>query len=152
MIVQQIHQLGFKGLVISPSHYDPNMIVGKAGVEASEGFVSIGPDFTSPKARPGLRYFYDKFTEKYKQFDPVAAASYGWLEILKMAVEKAGTLDTTSVMKTMENLEGEFVKGHFSFGGVKTYGVKRQIIEPVDFSIIKNGKHVYLGAIMPSVP
>jgi len=152
MIIQQKHQLGYKGLVISPSHYDPNMIVAKAGAEAAEGFISMGPDFTGPNARPGLRYLYEKYTEKYKEFDPVSQASYGWLEILKIAIEKAGTLDTAGVIKTMENLEGEFVKGRFSFGGVKTYGIKRQIIEPVDFSAIKNGKHVYLGAIIPSVP
>ncbi len=152
MILQQLHQLGNKALVISPSHFHPDHLVAKAGIEAVEGFVYMAPDF-GPNGRPALRYLRDKYVDKYgKPFDPITAAIFGYLDVLKQAIEKAGTLDTTTVMKTLETLEGEFVKGRFSIGGVKTYGIKRQIIEPVDYSKINNGKLNYIGAMVPYVP
>ena len=70
----------------------------------------------------------------------------------KMAIEKAGSLDTTAVAKAMENLEGEYPYGRFSMGGVKTYGSRHQISEPIFFSEIKNGALVGLGSVTPPVP
>jgi branched-chain amino acid transport system substrate-binding protein len=152
MILQQLHQLGYKGLKITPSHYLPEHLVAKAGVEATEGFIFMAPDF-GPNGPPALRYLQEKYLQKYgKPFDPVTAACFCFLDVLKQGIEKAGTLDTTAVMQTMENLSGTSVKGPFSMGGVKTYGIKRQIIESVHFSQMSGGGLKYIGEMTPSVP
>jgi hypothetical protein len=74
------------------------------------------------------------------------------LGFLKLAIEKANSLDTTEVAKAMESLEGEMIYGHFSMGGSVTYGAKRQVIYPIAISHIKAGQLVNVSFVMPSVP
>jgi hypothetical protein len=69
-----------------------------------------------------------------------------------MAIENAGTLDSTAVTKTMENLEGEHPWGRFAMGGLKTFGIKRQIVEPIWMATVKNGVQVSLGYVTPPLP
>lgn len=153
LLLDQSHQLGYEGLIMSGSSYDPKILVAKAGIEATEGFVFQVPEVSGPSAPPGLHEAYKRYRERFKEeLNPIALTSYHYLWILKMAIEKAGTLATTAVAEAMENLEGEMPYGHFSFGGLKTYGIKRQIIMPIFYSEIKNGKQVSLGSVMTSVP
>lgn len=82
-----------------------------------------------------MREVYKNYEEKYKEkFDPIVNVGYPMLWVLKLAIEKANSLDTTAVAKAMENLQGEMTYGHFSLGGLKTYGAKRQIIYPIAIS------------------
>jgi branched-chain amino acid transport system substrate-binding protein len=153
LMLQQKHQLGYKGLIISPSFYELKMLVEKAGTEAVEGFIFQWPDFTGPTATPGMRELYKTYTAKYKEeLYAMTVPGYATPWIIKMAIEKAGSLDTTAVAKAMENLEGEYPYGRFSMGGVKTYGSRHQISEPIFFSEIKNGALVGLGSVTPPVP
>ena len=63
-----------------------------------------------------------------------------------MAIEKAGTLDTTALAKTLENLEGEMPYDRVSFGRLRTYRAKHQIVYPVFLSQFRVGKEVFVGA------
>jgi branched-chain amino acid transport system substrate-binding protein len=151
LLIQQGHQLGFKGLVLIPSHQDPDLLVGKAGLEATEGCILPTPDFAA--GTPWMQEAYKRYQEKYKEkFDPIVNVGYPMLWILKLAIEKAGTIDTTEVAKAMENLEGEMPYGKFSMGGLKTYGSRHQIIYPVFLSQIKGGKLTNIGTVMPPTP
>jgi len=153
LILQQSYQLGYRKMVITPSHYDPKTLVAKVGTEAAEGFIFMSPDWNGPTATPAMREVFKRYEEKYKEkFDPIIGPGYPQLHVLKMAIEKAGTFDTTLVMKTMENLEGEMPYGRFSMGGMKTYGAKRQIVYPIFLSQIKRGVQVGLGSVTPPVP
>jgi branched-chain amino acid transport system substrate-binding protein len=152
LFIQQARQLGYKGLIASPSRYDPEMMVTKAG-EAAEGFIFQSQDFTGPTATPMMREFYKNYMQKYKEaFNPMANMVYPTPWILKMAIEKAGTLDTTAVAKAMENVEGEYPWGYFTMGGLKTYGAKHQIAEPIWLGTIRQGKPFGLGYVAPPVP
>jgi branched-chain amino acid transport system substrate-binding protein len=151
LLLQQSRQLGYKGLVMVPSHQDPSLLIEKAGAAAAEGCILTTPDFATGTEE--MREVYEKYQEKYKEkFDPIINVGYPMLWILKLAIEKASSLDTTAVAKAMENLEGEMAYGHFSMGGLKTYGAKRQIMYPVAVSQIEEGKLVNIAFIMPPVP
>lgn len=153
LLMEQKYQLGYKGLIMSPSHFDPKKLLAKAGVEAIEGLIHQSPDFEGPLAAAGHRELYKRYAKKYKEeFIPVAAAAYPYLWYIKMAIEKAGTLDTTAVAKAMERLEGEGPYGHVTMGGLKTYGANHQIVEPIYMSKIKNGKNVGLEPVTPPIP
>jgi len=153
LLLQQSHQLGYKGLKMSPSHMDPKMLVDRAGVEAVEGFAFQAPDPESPTLPQGMKELYKTYYEKYKEeADPVVFSTYAYLWVLKMAIEKAGTLDTTAVAKTMATLEGEFPYGHFSMGGLKTYGANHQIVEPIFISEMRKGKLFGLGGVIVPIP
>ena len=151
LLLQQGSQLGYKGLVMVPSHQDPSLLIEKAGAAAAEGCILTTPDFATGTEE--MKEVYKNYQEKYKEkFDPIVNVGYPMLWILKLAIEKANSIDTTAVAKSMENLEGEMTYGHFSLGGVKTYGAKRQIIYPVAISQIKEGKLVNISFVMPPVP
>ncbi len=151
LLLQQSNQLGYKGLVMVPSHQDPGLLIEKAGAAAAEGCILTTPDFATGTKE--MREVYKNYQEKYKEkFDPIINVGYPMLWILKLAIEKANSLDTTAIAKAMENLEGEMTYGHFSMGGVKTYGAKRQVIYPVAISQIKGGKLVNISFVMPPVP
>jgi branched-chain amino acid transport system substrate-binding protein len=155
LILQQSRQLGYKGLLGAQSLYDTDMLVEKAGVEAAEGFIFRSLNLLAENATPEMRKFYDSYIQKYKEeLSPIAASTYPALFILKMAIEKAGTLDTTAVAKAMEEMEGKhpWGRGRFSMGGVETFGAKHQIVEPVWLVHLKNGKAVNLPVVAPPVP
>lgn len=152
LILQQSHQLGYKGLSVGTTPYNPEGLLAKAGAEAVEGFMFLAPDLTGPASTPGMREFHRNYVEKYKIFDPVAVAGYPYLWIIKLAIEKAGTCETQAVAKAMESLDGEMPYGRFAFGGLKTYGARHQIIYPIFLSQFKGGKWVYLGGPVPDVP
>lgn len=153
LFMKQKYQLGYKGLIIAPSHFDPEKLAEKAGVEAIEGLIDQSPDFEGPLSAPGHKELYKRYSKKFKEeFMSVSAAAYPYLWYIKMAIEKAGTLDTTAVAKAMENLKGEGPYGYFEMGGLKTYGANHQIVMPVYMSIVKNGKNVGLEPVTPPVP
>lgn len=104
-------------------------------------------------ATAGHRELYNSYRKKYgEEAHVVATATYPAPRILKLAIEKAGTLDTTAVAKTLENLEDEHPYGRFSFGGIKTCGAKHQISIPVFMAQFNNGKLVGLKPIKVPVP
>ncbi len=153
LLMKQKFQLGYKGKILSPSHFDPKKLAAKAGTEAIEGLIHQSPDFEGELAASGHRELYSRYAKTYKEdFTPVSAAAYPYLWYLKMAIEKAGTLDTTAVAEAMVNLKGEGPYGPVSMGGLKTYGANHQVVEPIFMSIIKNGKNVGLAPVTPPVP
>ena len=153
LLLSQKHQLGYKGLIMSPSYYDPEKLLAKAGVEAVEGLIHQSPDFQGQKASSGHRELYKRFITKYKEeILPVSALTYPWLFVIKMAIEKAGTFETTKVVQVLENLEGESPFGRFHLGGLKTYGSKHQIVLPTYMSVIEKGKNVGIDPITIEVP
>jgi branched-chain amino acid transport system substrate-binding protein len=153
LLLKQKHQMGYKGIIISPSHFDPTKLSAKAGKEAIEGLIHQAPDIEGPLATDGHRELHKRYMEKYKDdFIPVSASAYPYLWYIKMAIEKAGTLETTAVAEAMRNLKGEGPYGPVTMGGLKTYGSNSQIVEPIFMSIIKDGKNVGLQPVTPPVP
>ena len=152
MLLQQGRQLGYNKLMISTTYADPQIILEKAG-DAAEGYIFQSMDFEGPWSTQGHRELHKNYLEKYKEtFNTNSGAGYPMLYVLKLAIEKAGTFDSTAVAKAMENLEGEMPYGRFTMGGLKTYGGKRQILYPLIFSQIKNRKSVVLDSVMPLIP
>jgi branched-chain amino acid transport system substrate-binding protein len=151
LLLQQSNQLGYKGLVMIPSHQDPSLLIEKAGVAAAEGCILTTPNFAT--GTTGMQEVYKNYQDRYKEkFDPIVNVGYPMLGFLKLAIEKANSLDTTEVAKAMESLEGEMIYGHFSMGGSVTYGAKRQVIYPIAISQIKGGQLVNVSFVMPPVP
>jgi branched-chain amino acid transport system substrate-binding protein len=152
LLLQQARQLGYKGMVVSPNFSDYKLLVAKAG-EAADGYIFPSPDFTGSMATPKTREFYKNYEEKYKEaFNILAITGYPGPWVIKMAIEKAGTLDSTAVAKAMENVEGEYPWGYFSMGGLKTYGAKHQIVEPIWLTTIRKGEPLSLGYVPVPVP
>ena len=70
-MMQQQYQLGYKGMVISTSYYDPQVMAKKTGEEALEGFTFKGDDW---EGNPLLKYWKKRALEKWNEFDPIISA------------------------------------------------------------------------------
>jgi ABC-type branched-subunit amino acid transport system substrate-binding protein len=67
--------------------------------------------------------------------------TYGAARWLVDTITKAGTFDTKQVAGALASSSyANHPFGPASWGGEKTYGIKRQIVIPIPASILKNGK------------
>ena len=71
--------------------------------------------------------------------------AYNAVHSYAMAIEEAGTLDTSAVRDALEDLEWESVHGPAHWGGEDLFGIKRQLIRPILFSVIHDGALVHAG-------
>jgi branched-chain amino acid transport system substrate-binding protein len=154
LMVKQMRELGYKGKTFSSTTMDPAQFCKIAGVQSAEGHISNTHDLLGAYTTEGQKIYYDGYIALYgKPFDPVTPKYQVYLDVLIQALEKAGTLDPTKVMETMEKTEEwQTIFGPSKFGGKVHYGIKRQIVTPVYISELINGNLVNRGTMMPSLP
>src|SRR4030042_894391 len=131
LIVQQLRELGYKGLLIGPNSGDPAPMVEIAGAAACEGFLTNDPDYadTSTHAQ-GTVNLYNEFHKRYPN-DPLTMSvvnGFGGIMVYKQAIEKAGSIDPDQVMKVFNDPTWTYEwfgePGH-KFGGLETFGIAR---------------------------
>jgi branched-chain amino acid transport system substrate-binding protein len=154
LMVKQMRELGYKGKTFSSTTMDPVQFCKIAGVQSAEGHISNTHDLLGAYTTEGQKKYYDGYIALYgKPFDPVTPKYQVYLDVLIQALEKAGTLDPTRVMETMEKTEEwQTIFGASKFGGKEHYGIKRQIVTPVYISELINGNLVNRGTMMPNLP
>jgi branched-chain amino acid transport system substrate-binding protein len=154
LMVKQMRELGYKGKTFSSTTMDPAQFCKIAGVQSAEGHISNTHDLLGAYTTEGQKKYYDGYIAMYgKPFDPVTPKYQVYLDVLIQALEKAGTLDTTKVMETMEKTEEwQTIFGPSKFGGKVHYGIKRQIVTPVYISEVIKGNLVNRGTMMPNLP
>ena len=149
VMLKQIKQLGFEGLVIQIGGPAIDEIVAVAGPLA-EGFVSYDMfDFRAAAATPFIEAYHKKWPGIINAQCP---AFYNGAKVLFEAMRRAGTLDTTAVRDVLENKIAGYDAG--LYGGVKwagmhNYGVKHQMVLPFLISKVKNGVPVPLASLTP---
>jgi len=152
--VRILDELGWQGK-ISASLAGPSFAPGSEGLAITEGVFGYMPqdpesEFLTDKEKD----LWQRFSELYPDtnvFD-YCFSYYEAVDGLAQAIEKAGTLDTTAVRDTWADLEWESARGTLKFGGEETFGIKRQIIGPIAFGEVIDGKVVEGGRIWPEWP
>ena len=127
---------------------DPYIIGPIAGWENIEG--ALTGDLCKVGDVPAA--MSDVLTRLEDKYGKEAGTSFGgyfydFLWILKMGIEKAGTLDTDQVLVAIENL-GEFdtIFGKARWIGKDFYGINHQILYPTFTAEIKNGELTFFGS------
>lgn len=143
LLLKTARELGYKGIYVSGSAMKPEVLLDIAGKEYCEGCILV-----RVAAKP-LTPLYEKVKNEYLRRwgppwdDNIAQWNYILYAITK-AIEKANTLDTTKIAETLAELEFDTCYGKSKFGGKSIYGIKRQILMPFAFSVIRNGKLEHL--------
>lgn len=143
LMLKQSRELGFKGGFSTTTGINPAALVKIAGKEYAEGFMGPNLDFEGPFATKEEKEFEKKYLKKYgPPFNPIALSFYPPLYTLKQGIEKANSIDTTAVMKSMAEPGWKFdVMGRKGWwGGKEYYGIDRQIIGSIAISTMKDGK------------
>lgn len=139
---------GYKGTILSCTmdHYD--RLVARTGAEFMEGTIFQFPDFDDPKLRRKAFFFHQPqlFFAEYNRRFPDSWSAVSWeyaaiLDIWHAAVEKAGNVNTLSVLAAMKQV------GHVThaFGaahwwGEEMFGISNALVGDWPVVSIRQGK------------
>ena len=99
----------------------------------------MGPQYVTLPTKVG-KSWAERYIKGYGSLQHWTSFSYDAVLLLKAAIEKAGTFDTTKVCSAMETVTVDGCLGKVSYGGKKVFGLDRAFILDVGVVQIVNGK------------
>jgi branched-chain amino acid transport system substrate-binding protein len=148
VLIRQAREFGYKGLFFIPGSTSWKEIVDSAGVEGSEGVITVL--YVDP-ANEAYKRFAAEFKKTIGQ-DPneVLAPYTDGVNVLIHSIQKSGAVNDTSKFDAgfqralpMDSLQGE----KMTIGGKEHYGVDHQVNAVRYVGIIKDGKPTIVGKI-----
>jgi branched-chain amino acid transport system substrate-binding protein len=139
-IMKQARNLGFTGIFVCPDTLDVKTVSEISGKKAMEGTLAA-PQYVEMPTDVGKKWA-ERYINRYGSLQSWTAFNYDRVMLLKAAIEKAGTLDTTEVCNAMENLTIDGCMGKASYGGKNAYGINRFFILDVGVVEIQDGEQV----------
>ena len=144
LIASQAYGMGYRGLqtgmLIMPK------LQAEKGGPGAEGMIGFwGVDYDMPWITRGQKELYEKFKAKWPgqiMLHQVEVA-YSGTKGAFLAIEKAGALDTTTVIKSFENLTWDVPAGKaywVDFDSFGYKGIKRQVSIPHPITELRGGK------------
>jgi len=133
VLAQQARQLGYKGKFVFDDTIDLPTVLKATGKSGIAGSVTspLLENFTTAPGR-----YWTSHVGKISGGDP----TQGWsvlpfdnLLLLKVALEKAGTLDTERVASMLGKVSTTGALGHLTYGGGKVYGLNRTFV--IDYPV-----------------
>lgn len=144
LMLKQAREMGFKGGFSTTTGINPATLIKIAGKEYAEGYLNPSLDFESDFATKLEKEFEKNYIKKYgPPFNPIALAFYPPLYVLKQGIEKANSIDSTKVMKSLAEPGWKFdwLGRKAWWGGKEYYGIDRQVISDISISAMKDGKN-----------
>jgi len=147
LMVKQIRELGYSGLLSGSSHGDIASTLEIAGAKATEGFMVNDPDYSSSLYPESTRQLYAEYQNRYKgqPFSAITYGSYSDVMLFVQAIEKAGSIDPDQVKKVFDDPNWKFewfgMTGK-QLGGLQTFGIRRVVQDEVGYSEVVNGVKV----------
>jgi branched-chain amino acid transport system substrate-binding protein len=140
LIAKQARELGYSGYFVNSTAVLEAKAIADIAGKAGDNIIAL-----RIWANPPTKLYTELAERHQKKWGEAAPGTlwetYGAARWLVETLGKAGTLDTK---KVAEALAASTYAGHpfgaASWGGEKTYGIKRQIVIPIPASILKNGK------------
>jgi branched-chain amino acid transport system substrate-binding protein len=150
LIVRQLRELGYKGLIVKSGGPAPKDIVDAAGKEAAEGMLNLLYVDTSSDGYKRLAAEYRKAVGQ----DPneMIVTFYDGANVLLHAIQKGGDVNDTAKARTAfaQVLPMQSVQGaQLTYGGKATSGVENQIMTVGYIGAIRNGVPVMIGKVTP---
>jgi len=144
LVASQAHGMGYRGLqtgmLIMPK------LQSEKGGQGAEGMIGFwGVDYDMPWITKGQKDLYEKFKAKWPGQTMLhqVEVAYSGTKGAFLAIEKAGTFDTTTVTKAFENLTWDVPAGKAEWLDFDAYGykgIKRQISIPHPITELRGGK------------
>jgi len=140
LIVRQAKELGITVQILGEEGFDSPKFIELAGKDAEGVIIATNLDRDDP--RPVVQNFLKNYKQAYN-YDPdmVGASSYDAFKILVAAIEKVGT-DRKAVIKALME-----TRDYNGLTGKLTRFVKGEVIKPVQFQIVKDGKFRRHGVV-----
>ncbi|MDY0045617.1 MAG: ABC transporter substrate-binding protein [Syntrophales bacterium] len=147
LIAKQARELGYKGVLWLTWGPDVDQVIKMAGPAAEKAYLGLGGPL-EPQS-PIEKDLYKRFIQRYPASEWAGNSSSfynpAWLPtVLTAAIEKCQSLDSMTVADTLEDMSWEGPQGRHAFGGMKLYGIKRQLLRPITLVQIQNKKAVWI--------
>lgn len=139
LLVKQIKQLGFKGVIIQTGGPGIDEVINVAGPLA-EGFLSY--DIFDPND-PGAQKFVNAYRAKYSSgaINAYAPIMYNATNLLFEAMRRSKSIEVDKVRDAIQGLNGYGTMfGPVKWSGKKDYGVDHQLLVDLYVSEVKGGK------------
>ncbi len=132
LLVKQIHELGFKGLIMTSVAADAKEFFDTAGAYAENTYVSTS--FFDPTIEPSLSY-NNKYKAKYGvDSDAFSANAYDATILLSLALKNCKT-NTECIRDYLYNTQD-----YLGVSGLTTFDKNGDVIKPVAIKVAKGGK------------
>lgn len=140
LIAKQARELGYNGYFVNTTAVLEAKAISDIAGKAGENIIAL-----RIWANPPTKLYAELAERHQKKYGEAAPGTlwetYGAARWLIDTITKAGTFDTKKVADALANSSyASHPFGPASWGGEKTYGIKRQIVIPIPASILKNGK------------
>ena len=146
LMVKQVRQIGFKGIVLQAGGAGVDEIMSIAGSLAN-GFIKYDVvDEAEPQAKPLIAAYAAKYSGPMNGMVPIY---YNATQILLEAMRRANSIDTTKVRDEVQKLQGwnTALYGPLHWGGSANYGEDHQILLPFYMKQV-DGKTVSVKATL----
>jgi len=156
LMLKQLRELGFKGIIAGPAHGNPASAAAVAGCAYTEGYRNNDPDYSSTIYPESVRALHAEFQTLHPGQALALTTCIGFygVQLYVDAMKKAGTTDTDAVMKVFDDPNFSF--DHFgqtsTLGGLQTYGMNRIINDEVCYSKVINCENVMISRLAAVTP
>lgn len=140
LIAKQARELGYNGYFVNTTAVLEAKAIADIAGKAGDNIIAL-----RIWANPPTKLYTELAERHQKKYGEAAPGTlwetYGAARWLVDTITKAGTFDTKQVADALSRSSyATHPFGPASWGGEKTYGIKRQIVIPIPASILKNGK------------
>lgn len=152
-LTEYAYHAGFKGQILSCTLDQYDALVARTSVEFMEGVTFQFPDFDDPALREKAFFFNQPnvFYEEYNNLYPGSWSAVSWeyaaiLDIWHAAVDKAGSVETASVMAAMKQLgHVTHAFGPAEWWGADVFGIDNALVGDWPVVQVRSGKARIVG-------
>jgi len=141
-IIKQARELGFTGIFMHPDTLDVQTVSEICGIENLEGCIAASQWVEMPTAVG--KDWAERYVEAYGSLQGWTAGLYDNIMLLKLAIEKAGTIGTEEVVKALGEVSYEGCMGEAKFIGedIPSIGTNSVMTVKINVVQIQDGKEV----------
>jgi ABC-type branched-subunit amino acid transport system substrate-binding protein len=157
LIVKQLRELGYEGLIVGPMHGEPYSTIEIAGCDFAEGFITNDPDYLSDLYPEATREIAADIMRRYPEASLALTTylSFNAVEMYVAGMQWAGSIDPDEVMKVFDDPDFEYSAFGISgrkLGGMETNGIRRNWQDEVCYSEVINCEKVMLSRKATTMP
>ncbi len=148
LLVKQARELGYTKPLLAPTGSDTAIMLDIAGVEASEGMITVGTaDYIGLAITPLMKDVGERYLERYGTQDAWSLEYYNNILYIKAGMEAADSIDPTEVVKAWRTpgFTMPSVYGELRWVGEEFWGINSIASTPLPYAQIQNGVEVVLG-------
>ena len=149
-ILKELQVLGWKGVKSVSAGTSSSSLIKVAGDAVEGTYMGLAADYDGPAATPTQRELNKGATAANGEpLNVITIGSWDSIMALKVAIEKADTIDSKKIAEILPTIVFESSYGPAVFGGKDVYGSPQQLLIPTVVTQIRGGKVVELQRVIP---